>query len=302
MTKKSVVPAEVQPDCCFAKELAGENPPSFSKMQTLYEMASDLYGLQPWRLLDESELVLVRDRGSDEICHCSVMGALGEVFAMHAYIGDQSYRLFRRLAAGEVRDASEFFASQHSVYVDYVPRAELLDQDRKLLSALGHPTGRGLASPVFRAVRPGFHPWFVTQEEAETLIECIRAMILVCAAVSSTAKVNYWDKIDTYPMVTRLSKDEQQFEIKPMKLTVPGEPPMRIVGDAATGAIAFSTFFWDWGIIGLVEATSHRLEACGWAACSVPAADFAGWAACSVPAAGFAGFAACSVAEFGSAS
>ena len=226
MTKKRAVSAQVQPDRCFQKELSGENPPSFSTMQTLYGLASTLYGLRPWRLLDESELILVRDRASSEICYCSVMGALGEVLAMHAYIGARGYRLFRKLADEEITDPGEFFRSQHSVSVEFVPRAELEGEDRKLLSALGHPVGKGLASPIFRTIRPGFYPWFVTQEEAETLMQCIHAVILVCSAVAEEANVNFWDKPDTYPMVTSVNKGHDQYRIEPMKVAVPGEPPI----------------------------------------------------------------------------
>jgi hypothetical protein len=226
MAKKRAVSVQAQPDRWFVKELSGENPPSFSALQTLYELASDLYGLRPWRLLDESELILVRDRASGEICYCSVMGALGEVLAMQAYIGAQGYRQFRRLADEEITDPGEFFASQHSVSVEFVPRAELDGEDRKLLSALGHPVGKGLASPIFRTIRPGFHPWFVTQEEAETLAECIRAVIAVCCAVAEEANVSFWDKPETYPMVTPVEEDEHQYQIRSMKPVVPGEPPV----------------------------------------------------------------------------
>jgi len=35
----------------------------------------------------------------------------------------------------------------HCLSVEFVPRKELKRQDRELLAALGHPQGRGLASP-----------------------------------------------------------------------------------------------------------------------------------------------------------
>ena len=39
--------------------------------------------------------------------------------------------------------------------------------------------------------------------EARTLAECIRAVIVVCAAVASQERVQFWELTDTYPMVTR---------------------------------------------------------------------------------------------------
>ena len=73
-------------------------------------MASDLYGVRPWQFLDEDNLIVVRDSVSSELCYCSIMGALGEVLSMHAYIGAEGLRQFRRMEAEEIADPGEFFA------------------------------------------------------------------------------------------------------------------------------------------------------------------------------------------------
>ena len=195
-------------------------------MQRLYGLASDLFGLLPWQMLDESQLIVVRDSASDKLCYCSVMGALGEVYSMHAYIGAEGLHTFRKLEAEEIADPGEFFATNRSVYVEYVPRAELEPQDRKLLAALRHPQGRGLASPIFRAIRPGFHPWFVTADEARLLAECICAVVVVCTAVASQKKVKFWSEVETYPMVTREEDTEPRYRIDLVKSTLPPEPPI----------------------------------------------------------------------------
>ncbi len=195
-------------------------------MERLYRLAAELYGLRPWQVLDEDNLILVRDSVSGELCYCSVMGALGEVFSMHAYIGTEGLRQFRKIEAEEVSDPGEFFASTHCVYVEFVPRSELLRQDRELLAALGHPKGRGLASPIFRTMRPGFLPWFVTEEEARTLAECIRAVIVVCAAVTSQESVKFWELTDTYPMVTRIEGTEPRYDVEMFHSVLPPEPPV----------------------------------------------------------------------------
>src|SRR5665213_2439937 len=229
MPRKRTAPPTALPDRYFVKELAGENPPSLPAMKRLYELASSLYGLRPWRLLDESQLILVRDSVNGELCCCSVMGMLGEVYSMHAYIGTEILRLFRSLEAEEITEAGEFFATQHSVSVEFVPKAELERQDRELLAALGHPQGRGLASPIFRTIRPGFHPWFVTEEEARTLAECIRAVVVVCAAVASQKSVKFWGLTDTYPMVSHVDGAEPRYQVDLVKSILPTEPPIPTV-------------------------------------------------------------------------
>jgi hypothetical protein len=226
MPKKRTASAPVPPERCFVKELAGENPPSFQTMERLYRLASDLYGLRPWRVLDEDNLIAVRDSVTGEVCYCSVMGALGEVLSMHAYIGAEGLRQFRKMEAEEIADPGEFFASTHCVYVEFVPRAELQRQDRELLAALGHPQGRGLASPIFRTRRPGFLPWFVTEEEARTLAECIRAVIVVCAAVACQKSMKFWELADTYPMVIRAEGAEPRYHVEMFHSILPPEPPV----------------------------------------------------------------------------
>jgi hypothetical protein len=195
-------------------------------MQRLYGLASDLFGLLPWQMLNESQLIVVRDKASDELCYCSVMGALGEVYAMYAYIGAEGLRTFRKLEAEKIGDAGEFFATMRSVYVEFVSRAELEPQDRKLLAALCHPRGHGHASPIFRAIRPGFHPWFVTADEACMLAECIRAVSVVCTTVASQKKVNFWKEDGTYPMVTWVEDTEPRPQVDPVRLTLPPKPPI----------------------------------------------------------------------------
>jgi uncharacterized protein DUF6930 len=226
MAKKRAASPHVPADPCFVEELAGETPPAFAAMQRLYGLASDLFGLHPWEMLDESQLIVVRDSASDELCYCSVMGALGEVYSMHAYLGAEGLRTFRKLETEEVADPGEFFATMRSLYVEFVPKAELEPQDRKLLAALGHPQARGCASPIFRAIRPGFHPWFVTADEARTLAECIRAVVVVCTAVASQKNANFWNEPETYPMVTWVEDSEPRYQINLVKSALPAEAPI----------------------------------------------------------------------------
>lgn len=224
MPKKPASAATATPEFFFAKELAGEAPPKLAAMQRLYSLATDLFSLVPWRVLDESELVLTRDSVTGELWCCSVMGSLGEFYSMHAYRGERGLRLFRRMAAGEIADPGEALTSMDCLYVEFVPRQGLMRQDRELLAALGHPRGRNLTSPVFRAIRPGFHPWFVNADEARTLAECIRAVVVICTAIAGQEE-NFWNGEGVYPMVTREDGAEPRYNVDLVKPVLPAEIP-----------------------------------------------------------------------------
>jgi hypothetical protein len=223
MPNRSPAPAAPQPEFCFVNELRGENPPSFATMMNLYAMAGELFALRPWDLLEEDHLILVRDPDSGEFCYGSVMGAMGEVFSMHAYIGAGGYRMFRKISDGVGTDAAEFLATQNCVYVEFVPRKELDAPERKLLAALDHPSGKGMAAPIFRALRPGYHPWYVTAEEASLLAACLRAVIAVCSEIVRTGKAPYWRKAGAYPLFVPA---ESSWRIEMIEPVLPPEPPL----------------------------------------------------------------------------
>jgi hypothetical protein len=155
------------------------------------------------------------------------------------------------MEAEEVADPGEFFASTHCVYVEFVPRTELLRQDREVLAALGHPRGRGLASPIFRTVRPGFLPWFVTEEEARTLAECIRAVIVICAAVTSQESEKFWELADTYPLVTRVEGVEPRYHVEMFHSILPPTPPVTLARLADETLLAVRA--QDYAVRGVME-------------------------------------------------
>jgi hypothetical protein len=203
----------------FQKELAGEEPPAFATMQMLYQLATDLFARHPWNLVSEDELVLVEEAASREFCFCSVMGSLGQVRALHVYLGPEGYRFFKKLQSGETLTVGEFFAAQRSVYVEFVRLGELTAPDRKFLEAMGHLLKRGTLAPIFRAIRPGYHPWYVTEGEARILAECQWALITICDLLQANPDLYYWDKENVYPMLSRQGEkgNEEGYRMRPVE-------------------------------------------------------------------------------------
>lgn len=219
-----------RPEHFFQKELIGEQSPSFATMQTLYDVATHLFARRPWNLIAEDELVLVEEAASRELCFCSVMGALGQVRAVYVYLGAGGYRFFKQLQSGRTITVGEFYASQHSVSVEFVRLGELTAPDRKLLQAMSHPLKRGTLVPIFRAIRPGYHPWYVTEHEARILAECQKALITIYDLLRANPARHYWDKENVYPMLSRQSEEgnEEGYWIRlvvPPRLTAPMSNP-----------------------------------------------------------------------------
>jgi hypothetical protein len=119
------------------------------------------------------------------------------------------------------------------VFVEFVPRAKLDEQDRKVLTVLGHPLRTAQASPMFRAIRPGFHPWYVTEDGGRLLVERMRAVVLICSAVSAQADLKYWDR----RLSERRSHNTRENTVHLIMLLASLSPPTRLLGSLVAFAV-----------------------------------------------------------------
>jgi hypothetical protein len=179
----------------FEAQLKGEVAPSRETMERLLLLANEVFLRRPWELLQEDQLVMVKSPDSGELCFCMLMGSLGEVVAMLAFVGAQGYRSLRAMQSRSIT-TGEYRAIQRTLSIEFVERPELKPPDRELLKALGHKLRVGVRTPMFRSARPGYHPWYVTEGEARTLIACARAVLAVCDSLQP-----YWSK-NRYPLVS----------------------------------------------------------------------------------------------------
>ena len=237
MPKPTEVNKAASPTRFFQKQLAGEEGPSLEVATRLCDAAAEFTLRQPWNVLADQNLVLLQDPQSSDICYCSVMGALGEVFSLHVYLGGESYRLFRKIETGKPISAGEFFASQHAVSVELVLPSTLTPPDRELLKAVNYPMRRGVHVPIFRTFRPGYRPWYVTQQEATLLTSCFQAVLTLCQSLSHNEGANYWAKKYEYPLLVPVGSDKDggHYEIKIIKASEPRAAPLRVPDlDSAT--------------------------------------------------------------------
>ncbi len=213
-----------EPRRFFEKQLPGELPLSFETADRLYQLAMALFAMQPWDFLADRDLILMKETGSGEICYCSIMGALSEVFSIQVYVGAESYRFFRRIASGKPVTAGDFFASFRGVSAEFVTAKEQTPPDHELLQAFGHPKKRGGRAPIFRVARPGYHPWYVTESEARLLVYCLQGALAFCRNASEMDAADYCEQEDVFPFLVPNPHDKsrERFEIQLVKAP---EPP-----------------------------------------------------------------------------
>jgi len=190
------------PERFFERELAGEEAPSLATMQSLYRSSGEILAREPWQTMNEADLVMVEDPGSNQMCFCSILGAMGEVFAVHVHLGEAGYRGYLKLHSGEVETTGEFLAAQCSLYAEFERLSRVKGLDRAVLQHLGDKLKPGRRVPIFRSIRTGYHPWHLTEGEARTLDHCVRAVIQVWDQFRSGPEADYWTAPDLYPLVT----------------------------------------------------------------------------------------------------
>ncbi len=207
-----------EPQCFFEKQLTGEQPLSFETAERLYGLATRLQILQPWEFLDSDELILMRDPESGELCYCSVLGNLGMVYSIHVYVGEESYRDMRRILDGENFNPADFYGTSRALMVEYVHARERKPPDRDLLAAFGRSAKQRGRAPIFRAVRPGYLPWYMAEKEGRLLAHCLRGFTALCMAEQPPG-IDLWAHEDVFPLLTPKKQDDPNctaYDIEPV--------------------------------------------------------------------------------------
>lgn len=238
---KKPEPTAAPPQHFFAKELAGETPLSLQTATDLFRVASEIYGIQPWKYLTEEKLVFV-PLPDGRLAMASIMGSVGEFHAVMVYFGGEGYDLFCAANEGEL-DAAEYHIRRNSLHVEYVPSSQLEKADKELLRTLGHPASGKMYAPAFRSTRPGYLPWHVNEEEAQTLGYVLAALIVFLKNLRN-AKTNPWEDESDYPSAVLQSdwrEPELRAEIGSMSAPdVPEHAPEPLKWDEAAAGLVTS--------------------------------------------------------------
>jgi len=150
-----------------------EKTPSLQEWKNLYEMAVRFRDLECWTWMEDADMFGVQDPASREIAYCCVLGALGQVFGLLAYLGSEGLKTYLELRAlggqtltGPTQESIERFLNQKCLSLSFESRADLQKADLDVIKAIGLKFRGQKAWPLFRSLRPGYHPWYLTQEEA----------------------------------------------------------------------------------------------------------------------------------------
>lgn len=158
-----------------------ETRPSPVEMKNLYRTASEFRKLAPWDWMDDSDVFGVQDPNTSRIGYCCVLGALGEVFALVVYMGEEGLAVHLKLQNDEVEpDDSDLMFMQDCLMASFENKEDMDKDDVRLIKRFNLNFRGRNAWPTFKRYSPGFFPWHLNREEILFLTYVLEQAIGVC--------------------------------------------------------------------------------------------------------------------------
>ena len=171
------------------KEKAGGTILTLDDWRRMHTVAARVRSLEPWLWMEESDIFGVQDTQSNMTLFVSVMGALGEHFAVAVYPG--ASELARQRQLGNIPDdlrADLFFDIRHA-QVAFDKKSNLQPQEKAIVKQLGIVHKGGHAWPSFQSFRPGLFPWLVDAEEARWLLLAMEQLLVLAPRIEQNPAI-----------------------------------------------------------------------------------------------------------------
>ncbi|MCL4529484.1 MAG: hypothetical protein M1282_08730 [Chloroflexi bacterium] len=146
------------------------NTPTLNQWKELYGLAAEIKAMEPWTYMEESHIFGFQLPGSDQLGFVSVMGMLGEHFAVSVYKGAKGLSGFWTAYNNPARAAPETILQTPQVMLSWEDRDMITAEDRAVINHLGLKFRGSKAWPQFREYQPGCFPWYLESSDAELLI------------------------------------------------------------------------------------------------------------------------------------
>lgn len=144
----------------------------------LYALARQVESLAPWTWMEEIDIFGVEMPGAGPVVFVSVMGAIAQHFAVAVYPDVAAITAFWALQHDEDVEPERVLEIPQ-LQLSFENRDHLQTEDRRILKQLGLSFKGKHAWPLFRSYRPGFVPWFLESDEAETLRVALDQLLAV---------------------------------------------------------------------------------------------------------------------------
>jgi hypothetical protein len=185
-----------------------EKSPQIEEWRNLYKSIVELKDISPWEWLEESDLFAIQSPETNEIGFVSVMGMIGEHYAISVYLGEKGlYGFWNLQQSAPDMISHQMLLEIPQLQASFENRTFLHSKDRDLIKTLGF-TFRGKQSwPMFRSYRPGFFPWFLNSDEARFLRSVLDQTIDVSLRAKKDRSLLRFGRDDNYLLRKGIRKE-----------------------------------------------------------------------------------------------
>jgi hypothetical protein len=151
----------------------------------LLALAADVKALAPWNFMSDTDNFAISLPPPHGVGLVSVMGALGEHFAVALYLGRRAIIDFWAFLADEGEDEPEAIMEIDQLQLSWEDRSVLDRRDRQLLADLGVKPRGSHSWPMVRRYRAGYCPWFATDDEVAMIIPTLEQLLALSPRLRS---------------------------------------------------------------------------------------------------------------------
>lgn len=149
-------------------------------LKELYTAADEFRKIEPWTWMYDSDLFGVLNPETNEIGYCTVLGALGEVFAFVIYLGSEGLATYRKMqSAKDEKDYLDAAYEQKCLVASFEDRNSLKQEELRAIKRLGLKFRGRNAWPQFLSYLPGYAPYELSNGEARYLLSALQQAIHV---------------------------------------------------------------------------------------------------------------------------
>jgi len=146
--------------------------PSLADWRRLYQAAQTFRDLRPWQWMSEHHMFGITTSDASETGFCSVMGILGEHFALAVYRGASG--LTGLCAVKKMRPGTcDALLVTDMLMASFEDRQFTEKPDRDIIRQLGLSFRGSKNWPIFRGYLPRYAPWFLNPSETRFLTDAL---------------------------------------------------------------------------------------------------------------------------------
>ncbi|MBN1248492.1 MAG: hypothetical protein JXC32_12595 [Anaerolineae bacterium] len=198
--------------------------PNLEEWRALYEAAAAVWDLAPWTFMEETEIFGVENPETGDLGFASVMGTLGDHYAVAVYLGGRGLHDFWQLESLGDSMRPEDVLMTPQLQASFEEPATLDEGDLDIIARLQLDLQGQRRWPQFRSYQPGYFPGPVSAVEARFLTLVLQQLVEMAPRIKSDPDILVPEEADSYLVRVRKVKGEGRVwhdEIRPAPEHVP---------------------------------------------------------------------------------